>query len=147
MTHMELARELAVLEGAEVNFDFTVRAMIDTKRKEIMQGILASGGRSPSQAVADAKILEGALEKIDCNLRSQYEEFLSALAQARASTFTTTQIQGFIVTLRQPAVRDYLLSTIRFSRELNEPVNRFLTQMMRRAITGAPQVSETPSSS
>lgn len=136
MTEAELAAELAKLEGVEQIFAAMVTEMVAASRKASMQKMLGAPGRAPSLVAKEAATLEGALEKIEHNLRCQYDDFVAAYAATRARLLTPEQLQRFITALRDDGVQEYLVAMRTHQKALVEATQGVLKQMMSKAVQG-----------
>jgi hypothetical protein len=128
--------ELAILEGVEKVFDLMVCDIVESRRASALKRMLEVPGTAPSLAMKQSQTLESALEKIDHNLRSQYEKFLASYVSTREAIFTPEQILEFITTLRNPLVQSYIRELRNFRKELNTPIMEVLRCMTIRAVKG-----------
>src|SRR5690606_37782499 len=104
----ELAAELARLEGIEEQFDALVKQIIAAQRQSSLDRIVGRAGATASGVARDVTVLDGALEKIEHNLRSQYEQFFSAHVALRVRRLAPDEMARYIELLRDERMQSYL---------------------------------------
>jgi hypothetical protein len=138
LSHIDVAREFAELEGVEQIFDSLVKDILEASRQAAMKKILGKPGRAPSAVVRDVAVLDGAMEKIERNLRSQYADYLSAYINVRVNSFTAQELARLVAALKEEPAQTYVKAVRRLQRrESMAPVEKALEGIMLRATRGA----------
>lgn len=135
MDATSLATELAELEGVEHQFDALVRQIIANRRQAATSRIMRKPGTTPSEVAREMATLDQALRKVEENLRSQYDVFLSAHVTFRADRLTTAEMLQYVAALRDERVQDYFERMRALHEEAGSVLSQVTEEMLRAALT------------
>ena len=137
MTAIELATELARLEGMEHQFELVVGQILAMHRERSVAGLMRAPSATPANVAQQMSTLDQALEKLGYNLRSQYQIFLDAQVSFRAANMTIDELQQSVAALRDERVQRYLAKTRDLYQAAGSNTRQVIEKMMQAAMSSA----------
>jgi len=136
MTAIELATELARLEGIEHQFELVVTQILTMHRERCVAGLMRTPSATPANVAQQMSTLDQALEKLGYNLRSQYKLFLDAQISFRAENMTIDELEQSITALGDERVQLYLAKTRSLHQAAGSNTRQIIEKMMQAAMSG-----------